>query len=298
MKVKNLGNAVIIDKFDISTCSIRDIHAVKQLLHKHLVVVLKKQSTDPRLFARLIDNIGEIANTNHWLWDRFGNVVKTHVTVPDYTTWEDPDTYPMQRVSGMVKNGQSTGIFGTGKLDWHCNLNGPDRADGVALQSIEGVEGTVTSWLNTAQALNDMPNDLIEELSQTYAEYEYAPEIWAAGLPPQQLSAMKKNSNKYKMWIIQENLGGTKGIYFYTLNKCVMVTNNNNLQNTLKDFLFQEKYIYHHAWEVGDIVISDQLLSLHKRQQDDPAILSKRVLNRITFKISNYNNFIIENNKF
>ena len=49
-------------------------------------------------------------------------------------------------------------------------------------------------------------------------------------------------------------------------------------------------------WNPGDIVFMDQLLTLHKRGTDDPDILSKRILHRITFKISNINNFIANNN--
>ena len=45
--------------------------------------------------------------------------------------------------------------------------------------------------------------------------------------------------------------------------------------------------MYSHYYEIGDVVLSDQLLSLHKRDQNDPEILERRVLHRITFKISN-----------
>ena len=45
--------------------------------------------------------------------------------------------------------------------------------------------------------------------------------------------------------------------------------------------------MYTHMYEVGDIVLSDQLLSLHKRDQNDDETLSKRVLHRITFGLSN-----------
>ena len=45
--------------------------------------------------------------------------------------------------------------------------------------------------------------------------------------------------------------------------------------------------MYQHFYEIGDIVLSDQILSLHKRDQNDPNILAERVLHRITFKISN-----------
>jgi alpha-ketoglutarate-dependent taurine dioxygenase len=288
----------LIDNFDISTCSIEDLQNIKHILEKELVVVIKRQDTDPRWYARLVDNIGDIANTNQWMWNKYGDRVDTPKSVPDYSSWEDPDSYPIQRVTGMKKKGEWTGIFGSGKLDWHCNLNGPDRADGVALQALEGCEGTVTSWLDTSAALADMPDEFIEQLRSAYAEYEYAPDVWAKGLPESQLKHMMQNANKYKMWLLQKNCAGVEGIYFYTMNRCNVVSDNPNLQNELYEHIFQEKYMYYHEWETGDIVLSDQLLTLHKRQQDDPEILAKRVLNRITFRISNYNGFIEKNNAF
>ena len=45
--------------------------------------------------------------------------------------------------------------------------------------------------------------------------------------------------------------------------------------------------MYTHYYEIGDIVLSDQILSLHKRDTNEPELLAERVLHRITFKISN-----------
>jgi len=95
----------------------------------------------------------------------------------------------------------------------------------------------------------------------------------------------------------QENLKGVKGLYFYTNNRCKLICPDQNLYDEIHKHLFQDKYIYQHWWEPGDIVLMDQLLTLHKRDQDDPEILSKRVLHRITFRISNENNFITLRNQ-
>ena len=54
--------------------------------------------------------------------------------------------------------------------------------------------------------------------------------------------------------------------------------------------LFQEKYIYHHEWALGDIVLSDQLLTLHKRRQEVDSVFEKRILHRFTFRITNVGN--------
>ena len=89
------------------------------------------------------------------------------------------------------------------------------------------------------------------------------------------------------MWLIQENIAGRKGIYFYTNNRCKVITEDKKLFDDLYDYLFQEKFMYTMEYEPGDIILSDQLLSLHKRDQNDPEILAKRVLHRLTFQLSN-----------
>ena len=222
-------------------------------------------------------------------------------TPPNTNEWDkDKELYPIQRTTAKKnKKGISTGIFSSGILDWHANLNGLDRADGVALQGYEGCENTSTSYLNTNVAYNDLDDDFKKELEGVHCEYEYTPEVWAKGLPEVQYKMMKKDGQEgpYKMWLLQQNIAGVKGIYFYTNNKCKIITEDETLFQRLYDHMFQDKYVYQHWYEPGDIVLMDQLLTLHKRDQNDPEILAKRVLHRITFRISNYNNFIADKNK-
>lgn len=288
-----------VHDFDVTSVSVEEMLELQQLLYKHLIVVIKDQDTDPRKFARLMDHMGPLANVNQWATTRYGDFVEEIPNHrPDYDTWEDPDTYPLQRVSGMKKLNRPTGIFGTGILDWHCNLNGPERADGLGLQALEGTQGTVTTWMNSAPALRDATVEFRDRLSEAYAEYKYDPITWAKGTNKEQLDFMMLNSFDYKMWLLQQNKAGTQGIYFHKLNKCNVISKHDKLQQELEEYLFQEKYLYHHEWQDGDIVLSEQLLTLHKRQTDDPDKLAKRVLNRVTFRLSNTGGFVENNNTF
>jgi alpha-ketoglutarate-dependent taurine dioxygenase len=101
------------------------------------------------------------------------------------------------------------------------------------------------------------------------------------------------------MWIEQTNAGGVKGLYLYTTNDCEIPGDDTTLFTDLQDYLFQEKFIYHHDWSIGDIVLSDQLLTMHRRRQEADEIFENRVLNRITFRITNVGNppALIERNK-
>ena len=71
-------------------------------------------------------------------------------------------------------------------------------------------------------------------------------------------------------------------MYFHFHNKCTFPSDPKLLE-ILKEHCFKPEFIYKHVWEIGDIVLSDQVLTLHKRDQDDPAILAERVLHRYTF---------------
>jgi len=306
MKLTSINNGVAlqIDEFDITCASKNDINKVLEHLKKNLIVVIKKQDKSPAFFTNFVSNLGPISNYTQFRWDpKTGKEIYNpdpNSKMIDPLLWDDPTTYPVQRVTGKKIDGKKSGIFGSGILDWHANLNGLDRADGVALQGYQDCENTSTTWLNLAKAYEEMPTDLKNRCENVFCEYEYSPEIWASGLPETQKQAMlsnrgdgritRGNTGIYRMWLVQENIAGTKGIYFYTNNKCKIISKDQKLYEDLKNFIFQKKYMYTHEYELGDIVLSDQLLSLHKRDQNDPEILEKRILHRLTFRISNFGN--------
>ena len=302
MKTRDLENgAVEILDFDITKVTPEIAQEVKQILLQKLVVVIKKQDTNPQHFAKLVSSIGGLSNWPQCHHDITGEYIGAPTSEPDPYTWDESKPFPVQRVTGEKnKEGQFTGIFPLGKLDWHCNLNGPDRADGVALQAIHGAEGTVTSWNNTSLALASMPDELREKIRGKYASFYYNPENWADIASEEQRRFMLSNRHHYKMWVEQENAGGTKGLYLYTTNDCKIEGDDEfELYHELKDYLFDSRFIYNHHWETGDIVLSDQLLTMHKRWQEPDEIFEKRLLNRITFRLSNtgYPPIFVEKNK-
>jgi alpha-ketoglutarate-dependent taurine dioxygenase len=302
MQIKRLDyGAVEVLGFDITNFTQEDSKYLRELLLKELVVVIKKQDTNSRNYARLIHEIGDICNWSQFNSDFDGNACERFAEYPDIQNWDKSKFFPIQAVTAKKsKDGEYKGIFPLGKLDWHCNLNGPDRADGVALQGISGVEGTQTSWMNTALALKDMPPELYERIKGKHANFRYNFLKWADVVNERQRQFMLSNQHEYKMWLEQENAGGVKGIYLYTNNDCEIVGDDGSLFQDLQDYFFQEKFLYHHDWEVGDIVLSDQLLTLHKRRIETDAIFENRLLNRLTFKLSNtgYPQYIVEKNRF
>ena len=302
MKITELKNnlAVQIDDFDIKDITPENAKKINDITKDRTVVVIKKQDRTSATFAHFVSLLGPICNWTQFNFDPVtGEEIYKDSDLRDQgfiepKKWDNPNTYPVQRVSQQKIKGKRAGIFNEGILDWHGNLNGLKRADCVALQGIQYCEKTSTTYLNTVKVLEEMPEDLKQRCQDVCAEYCYTPKNWAPGLPQERSDYMAKVRpdmnhfpTPYRMWLIQENIAGKRGIYFYTNNDCKIITNDSKLYDDLYDFTFQEKYMYQHFYEVGDIVLCDQLLSLHKRDQNDPELLAKRALHRITYRLSN-----------
>jgi hypothetical protein len=270
---------------------------VMKSLQENLIVVIKGQSTNPIYVSRLIHNMSHIANFGQMNRDTDGN----WLGVPEgYIDPWSVDSMPVQRVTGEKKGEEFTGIFPVGELDWHANLNGPTRADGVALQGIRDVAGTVTSWINTAVAVKAMKEELpslYDDLYDVWCDYRYEGGVgWSTPANDIQYKYMMQHVNEYSMRVLQQNVAGVDGLYLYTNNN--QTSQHSDLIEEVQKFLHQERFMYHHEWEVGDIVLSDQLLTLHKRKSCSDEVLRKRLLHRWTFPISNAEDpeFILKRN--
>jgi taurine dioxygenase len=58
-----------------------------------------------------------------------------------------------------------------------------------------------------------------------------------------------------------------------------------DLVNNVKEFVMRPDFAYHHDWEDGDVVLSEQWLSIHKRWEFEG--MPNRVLHRIACDYSN-----------
>lgn len=290
MKVEKLNAGILID-CDICNLTEQDYQDINELYLDHLLITFKNQPFQTIPFAKLINKMGSFANWNQMLWKQDGtNLAKQEYVDP--ATFNGPDNdYPLQRVTGeKTDKGLATGIFGNGELDWHSNMNGDmDRARGVALQGAWHSENTHTAFMDTVKAYDDMSDELKERCEGVIGHYEYAPENWAKGVPTPQLQLMKgfgMVDHRYTMPLVNKGFNGKKGLYFHFHNNCKF-REDKELKQVLMDHCFQDKYIYNHRWNKGDIVISDQVLTLHKRVEWEPEIIAKRVLHRITFHYDN-----------
>jgi alpha-ketoglutarate-dependent taurine dioxygenase len=89
--------------------------------------------------------------------------------------------------------------------------------------------------------------------------------------------------------IIHTNNAGKTGLFFPFLQfrNFVGMTpdQSRSIIEPLRDHVLQEKYMYHHDWQDGDVVIAEQWLGIHKRWKFDG--MNQRLLHRLTFDFNN-----------
>jgi alpha-ketoglutarate-dependent taurine dioxygenase len=287
MKIRSLnGCGVEILDVDISALSDEDYKEIKNIFVDNLIVVFRNQPQLTIPYAKLVQGIGRIANYQLCHWDSEGNFLKDKIDEISPFLYKGEDKfYPVQRMTSKVVNGKISGIFHQDTLDWHSNMNGPfNRARGVAYQAIgEGVKGNSTSFLHTVAAYDAMSDDLKKRCEFAVGRFVNSPEIWAPGLSEEVYGYMKKpGEGPYEMPLVNMSLGKKYGLYFHINNQCSF-PEDPELFEILKEHCFQDKFIYKHSWEPGDVVLSDQLLTLSKRDETDPEVLKEMVLNRYAF---------------
>ena len=276
IQIHENGWTVMVEDFDIKDATDNDVYQIAKYLLTNTVVVFKNQSLTPSEQSTFCNKLGQVQNfldtpfNEHFiLSDGHGDIV---------------------RVTGELNEHGQPGMFGhVDELEWHCNrVSDPDRMPIVWLYADRGTKGSRTSWLNNIVSYNDLSEEKKQQLknfklnvgnTQQFINYyngdEYVP----------------KDITNYRPNLVHTNKLGVTGLFF-SWNQTHFIEDMPNeegrkLIEELKDHCEQQKYIYDHDWEDGDIVVSDQWLSIHKRWRFEE--MHRRVLHRIACDYSNVN---------
>lgn len=224
---------------------------------------------------------------------------------PAHMWCNDPDYPEIFRVTNKKINDLGDeGLFSHGELDWHCNLGfTPDSEEMVSLRCIVTPPGSITSWTNSMSYWKDLDKNIQKEFKNYYihltndidATYEkkllhyMLPVAEQSDFDEQRKSRSIQNAlnfdqdpNLYPeprftkdnyLRLHPNHPLGMEGIYFPHLNMADIGTSSgvpleNHQQvyeNIRKIYIDDDKYHYHHEWEVGDIIFADQFTGVHRR---------------------------------
>jgi taurine dioxygenase len=193
------------------------------------------------------------------------------------------------RVTGEPDEHGAPGLFGhVSELDWHCNQAANEWRDPIVwLYAVRGSAGSRTSWINNILSYQDLPEETKREYAgirmiNGYKQGAYSESVFGKPIDI---------NYTYRPSLVHTNNAGETGLFFPFLQIHQIDGMNEDESrefiNKLRQHVEQEKYMYHHDWRDGDVVISEQWLGVHKRWEFDK--MDKRVLHRITLDFSNIN---------
>ena len=270
------------DDFDFATASQEDINEIACLLATNtLVVARNQQHLTPQDESRIAHMFGEVENFN-----AVANVAPiSSLIVPNASN-------EVLRVTGELDEHGEPGLFGhVEDLDWHCNRPAdPNRKPLVWLFAVCHTEGSRTSWNNTILAYDDLTPELYNTIKDLKMVCGWKKDSYSSFDFGRVQGGITEDFNEhYTPSVIHTNNGRKTGLFFPFLQfrNFVGMTPEESIAilEPLKDHILQEKYIYHHDWRDGDVIIAEQWLGIHKRWRFEG--MDKRILHRVTFDFAN-----------
>jgi taurine dioxygenase len=257
----------IIYDCNISEMSDENLKTMFKQVMTNLVVVFKNQKLSVEEELRICQVAGNIMPT----YGRFQEISAAN---------------GIMRVTGKKDKKGNEGLFGHKEtLDWHANQpSNIDRKPVIWIYALNGSVGSRTSWLDMVSAYNDLPEDIKEQIEDIRMHCGY--EAGRYSTSPYFHEHINKE-NKVKL--VYTNPEGLKGLMFPYYQVFEFDGKRESefkyLTKLLWDHCVNEKYMYHHDWNNGDIVLSDQWLTLHKRWAFED--MENRLLHRIAFDYDN-----------
>jgi taurine dioxygenase len=255
---------------DLRTLTDEQVRQVGKLSVSNMVVVFKNQSLSTDDEERFCKIIGECQ-----FYPADVERAK-HVRLTNH----------ILRVTGQHDKDGEEGLFGhKAALDWHANQpSNQVRAPLIWLYGAEGTKGSRTSWINNIvsyEALSDKMKAKIADI-KVYCGYQqgkYSPSTF-----------FYEHVNKdHLINLVHTNKEGKTGMFFPFLQifgfDGYEQEEFESIMQELTEHVLKDEFAYHHDWEDGDIVLSEQWLSIHKRWDFDG--MDKRILHRIAFDYSN-----------
>jgi len=227
-----------------------------------MVVVIRNQNLTPQQQVDFCSKIGKFQDT-------------------DTDRGKDLSVYNgILRVTGKKNERGEEGLFGhTSALDWHANqASNYERKPLIWLYGVEGTKGSRTSWINNIKSYNALSDDIKEKIKDIKITLGYKKGSYSNS------KFFKEHHHKDRPFnLVHTNDAGKKGLYFPYLQ--VFGGLDDELFDTLKNHILKDEFRYDHDWQDGDIVLSEQWLSIHKRWSFEE--MEKRILHRIAFDYSN-----------
>jgi taurine dioxygenase len=272
------GWTSIITGIDLRSASQQEMNTIAWLAAKDTVVVIRNQHLFPGDEVDICERIG----------------VCEQLALPDAPTqgtkFVEGGCGKIVRVGGGNHHGGVAGVFEhVSDMDWHSNRTGDEARDPLIwLYGVKDSQGSRTSWINNIMSYQDLDQELKEQIKDLKLVMGFDAKVISEDT--YSITARDSNAinNNWHPNLIHTNQAGVTGMFFSFLQIHQILgfdkDKSDALIQKLRLHVEQEKYTYHHDWQDGDIVLSEQWLSIHKRWRCEN--IQNRVVHRIALNFN------------
>lgn len=250
------------------------IAELRNLSAHHPVLVFRRQALSEPELARFSGLFGPLER-----------VVRTE--------WASPAVPEIGLISNL-RDGQSRPIggLGDGELEWHSDQSYMlNPATGAVLYALElPPAGGVTSWVDLAAAYEALPDRLKRLLEGRRAVFSYVKRLAGYQGVDRVISAeaQRKTPPVLHPLVHRHPVSGKEALYLDVTTTIGVEGMEVPAASALLEELYRvatrPEFVYSHEWQIGDVVMWDNGLTMHRREPFDPA--ARRLMKRTTIFLS------------
>ncbi len=172
-----------------------------------------------------------------------------------------------------TESGDKIGMFGGGELGWHSNGNSRNKIDKIliSLYCVDGDPNTTLSVCNTSLPFYDLSDEDQEYFKNITIRLKFKNNtMYELDDDDPELEFMSKNKGSIIPLVGRHP--HTDKYYFYFPYHFICRAwhsktriDHEELIERLKPIIFKSKYQIHHVFQKGDLLLMDQLTTLHRR---------------------------------
>ena len=191
--------------------------------------------------------------------------------------WLSPEHPEVAFLSNLRDNeGNTIGRTGTGDLEWHTDQSYVLKpATGAVLYGVEipNDGGGSTWWANMRMAYEALPTDIKSAIEGRRAIFDYTKRLAGYDKGSQTVTAeMRKKTPPVTHALVNTHpVTGNKALYLdpeTTVGIAGMPGKEaQELLDTLCRLATRPEFVYKHSWQVGDVVMWDNGVMLHRRDR-------------------------------
>jgi taurine dioxygenase len=217
------------------------------------------------------------------------------------TEWASPVVPEVGLISNL-KDGQARPIggLGDGEIQWHSDQSYMmNPATGAMLYALElPPEGGTTSWVDLCAAYAGLPDPLKRTVEGRRAVFSYVKRLAGYQGVDRAISeeAKRKTPPVLHPLVHPHPVTGRKALYLDSTTTVGIEgmdeVSGAALLDEIYAFATRPEFVYRHHWRVGDVVMWDNGLTMHRREPFDPA--ARRLMKRTTIFLSSERHIVPE----